>query len=177
MKIALENCLSLCVGKLQKAIRKTINRDYPESTDEEVYQYTERDLAIFTANDQTFKYTALTNRLGGHRWFFLCPSCNRRVSKLFLPPDQCGLVREYRCKDCHGLRNQSALMGQNKFYRKVTRPLKRMKEIEDRIARGHLSTEKTQELLNEYDAIEKELKSAPEYRLYQFKRRHGLKAS
>lgn len=174
MKIALENCLSICVGKLQKAIRKTINRDYPESTEEEIHNFTERDLLSFTINNQTFKYTSLKNRLGGHRWFFLCPKCGRRVSKLFMPPENYGLVKQYQCKECHGLRNQSAIMGQNKFYRRVTRPLKRMKDLEDRLARGHLNSDKIQELLNEYDALEKELKSSPEYRLYQFKRRRGM---
>jgi len=175
MKIALENCNSICVGKLQKAIRKTIRRDYPDASDEEVFQYTEKDLAAFTCNNQTFKFTSLKNKLGGYRWFFLCPHCGQRVSKLFLPPEPYGMVREYWCKTCHGLRNQSAILGQNKYYRTITRPLKRMKEIEERIARGHLSGDKTQELLNEYDTLEKDLKGSPEYRLYQFKRRHGMK--
>jgi hypothetical protein len=49
-----------------------------------------------------------------------------------------------------------------------------MKNIENRLERGHLSSDKTQALLDEYDTIEKELKTSPEYRLYQFKKRHGM---
>jgi hypothetical protein len=65
-------------------------------------------------------------------------------------------------------------MGQNQIYRKVTRPLKRLKEIEDKISHGHLKTDKVQALLNEYEMIEKHLKASPEFRLYSFKKVHNL---
>jgi hypothetical protein len=51
----------------------------------------------------------------------------------------------------------------------------RLKEIEKKLDRGYLSQDKVEKLLDEYDAIEKELKSTPEYRLYIFKKQHNLK--
>jgi len=174
MKLVLENCSVINCSHLQKAARKIVNRDYPDATSEEIHQHTEEELRKFIANEQTFEYTAVPNRLGGHRWFFSCPKCKTRVGKLFLPPDGSGLEHTYQCKNCLGLKNQSAAMGQNKVYRKVIRPLKRMKEISDRIQRGHLTADKIQILLDEYDKLEAEVKSCPEYRLYAFKKKQGM---
>ena len=49
-----------------------------------------------------------------------------------------------------------------------------MREIEDRIARGHMKSEVTQELLTEYEILEKQLKDSPEFRLFSFKKKHNL---
>ena len=49
-----------------------------------------------------------------------------------------------------------------------------MKEIENKISRGHLKGEKVQELLNEHEVLEKQLKDSPEFRLYTFKKKHNL---
>lgn len=65
-------------------------------------------------------------------------------------------------------------MGQNKLYKKVTRPLKRMQEIRDKLERGHLTSKKIQELLDEYEKLEQEVKNCPEYRLYAFKKKQGI---
>lgn len=172
--MTVESCTSICINPLQRSIKKLINRDYPEAAPDEIFNYTLRELQKFIVNEQSFEFEPLDNYLGGHRWFFKCPKCGKRASKLFLPPPNCGREQKYFCKSCHKLKNQSALMGQNNMYRKVTRPLKRMKEIEDKIARGHLKSDKVQELLNEYDSLEKELKKSPEFRLYTFKKKHNL---
>ena len=174
MQVTVESCTCICIHSLQKSIRKSVDKVHPNSSIEEIYEYTKDELDQFTINGQTFEYSFLKNHLGGHRWFFLCPQCKRKSSKLFLPPK--GLAKEflYLCKMCHKLKNQSALMGQNNMYRKVTRPLKRMKEIEDKIGKGHLKQETVQGLLNEYENLEKQLKESPEYRLYIFKKKHNL---
>lgn len=174
MQLTVEACSQVCINPLQKTIRRIVNRDYPESTVEEIYNYVFKELQKFTVNDQFFEYEAIDNFLGGHRWFFRCPKCRKRASKLFLPPEGTGREQKYLCKSCHKLKNQSALSGQNNMYRKVTRPLRKMKEIEDRIAKGHLKPSKTQELLDQYEELEKELKGSPEYRLYSFKKKHNL---
>jgi len=174
MKITIENCSLIYIGSLQKAARKLIERDYPDSSEQEIHGLTLEELKKFSVNDQLFEYTSIKNRLGGFRWFFLCPKCGSRVSKLFFPPEGNGYRKKYLCKSCHDLRNQSAVMSQNKIYRKVTRPLKRLRDIEKKLDRGYLNSDKVQQLLNEYDKIEKELKSSTEYRLYAFKKRHGL---
>lgn len=175
MQITVENCSSININSLQKTIKKLINRDYPDSTIEETHDHTLEELKKFTVNDQLFEYEALKNYLGGYRWFFLCPDCKKRASKLFLPPvGTLNRKQKYLCKACHRLKNQSALQGQNNIYRKVTKPLRRMKEIENKISRGHLKSEKVQELLDEHETLEKGLKASPEFRLYTFKQKHNL---
>lgn len=176
--LTVETCTAICINALQKSIKKIITRDYPDATKEEAYEHTLEEMRKFSVNDQVFEYHAMENYLGGYRWFFICPKCKKKSSKLFLPP--MGAKRrehKYLCKVCHRLKNQSAIMGANSMYRKVTRPLRRMKEIEDKISRGHLKGEKVRELLDEYEALEKQLKDSPEYRLYSFKKTHNLKGS
>lgn len=174
MQIAIENCTSINIHVLQKTIKKNIDRSYLEPTQDEVYTYTLQELKGFTTNDQTFEYTSQKNYLGGYRWFFLCPKCKKRSNKLFLPPLDSNKEHIFACKKCHGLKNQSSLLSQNNMYRKVTRPLKIMKTIENKIAKGHLKHEKIQVLLDEYESLEKQLKDAPEFRLYAFKKKHSL---
>lgn len=175
MQITVENCKSVNINTLQKTVKRIINKDYPESTATEFYDYTLKELDKFTVNSQIFEYESLKNYLGGFRWFFKCPDCGKRCTKLFLPPlETPGKVYKYLCKTCHKLKNQSALQGQNNIYRKVTKPLKRMKEIEAKIARGHLTADRVKKLLNEYEKIEGRLKKSPEYRLYKFKKIHAL---
>jgi len=175
MQVTVESCFSVCINPLQKSIKKPLAKDYPGASVEEMYTHTLTELKKFAINDQTFEYEAIQNHLGGHRWFFLCPKCSSRASKLFLPPEVAqDRERRYLCKACHKLKNQSAIQGQNNMYRKVTRPLKRMREIEDKISRGHLKSDKVQELLDEYEQIEKVLKDSPEFRLYTFKKKHKL---
>ena len=38
--------------------------------------------------------------LGGHRSWFRCPSCDRRIAALYF-------MKQFRCRHCHGLRYQS----------------------------------------------------------------------
>jgi len=175
MQTTVECCSSISVHTLHNTIKKIIDRDYPESTVDEVYNYMTEELRKFSVNNQYFEYDAMKNYLGGYRWFFLCPKCKTRASKLFLPPPTAkNKESKYLCKNCHKLKNQSALMGQNVMYQKVTKPLKKMKEIEDRISKGRLKAEAAQALLDEYDSLEKELKNSPEFRLYSFKKKHAL---
>ena len=175
MQVLVENCTVISINSLQKAIRNSIDRDLPDSDESVVYDLTEKEMASFSVNNQKFKYVHIKNKLGGYRWFFICPACERRCNKLFLPPDMAVDRRKlYLCKVCHKLKNQSALTGQNYIYRKVIRPLKRMSVIEKKIARGHLRGTTVQILLDEYERLEKKLKSSPEFRLYEFKQKHNI---
>jgi hypothetical protein len=174
MKTSTEQCSSLSICALQKAIRRSIDRDFPESREEELYNHTENELKKFTINEQTFEYSSIKNKLGGHRWFFMCPKCKSRAGKLFLPPEGSTLEHKYYCKECHGLKNQSVLMGSNKIYKKVIKPLKRLRAIENKISKGYLPNDSIQALLNEHETIENSLKSSTEYRVYLFKKKHGL---
>lgn len=176
MQITVESCQSICMSALQKEIRYAIEKEKLEFKDENAaYELFVQELNKFSVNGQTFKYISKENYLGGYRWFFLCPKCNKRANKLFLPPVAAtSREQKYLCKACHKLKNQSSLVGSNQLYKAVMRPLKRLKDIEDRIARGHLKSEKIQSLLDEYELIESRLKESQEYRLYDFKRKHGL---
>ena len=170
--MTVEKCSSINIFSLLKEVKKQLNRDYPDVGPEEYFKITMDELGRFAINGQQFEIIAIKNYLGGHRWFFACPKCGNKASKLFLPP--LPGEQKYYCKNCHKLKNQSALMGQNNIYKKVSRPLKRMKEIEDKIHRGHLKPDAIQRLLDEYDKLEKELKTSPEFRLYSFKKKHDM---
>jgi hypothetical protein len=174
MKITLEHCSYIFIGYLQKAIRKILKRDYPGASAEELYHYMEQELKKFTVNDQFFEFISMPNRFGGNRWFFLCPRCKNKASKLFLPPEQSLLEKKYLCKTCHNLKNQSTVMGQNKMYKHVTRPLIRLKKIQEKLEAGYLNNTTIERLLNEYEQIETTLKKRPEYRLYVFRKQHEV---
>jgi len=175
MPVTVESCSHINISTLQKAIKKLVDKYYPESSQEEMHQHVMDELNKVEVNGQKFEFDSQPNYLGGFRWFFSCPKCNKRASKLFLPPITAkNREQRYLCKTCHKLKNQSAIMGQNKIYKKVTRPLKRMKEIEDRLTRGYMKGEKVQELLNEYETLENLMKASPEYRLFSFKKKHNL---
>jgi hypothetical protein len=175
MKLVAEQCSIISISALQKEIRRIINRDDSLASEEEILKYTEQELKKFNINGQFFQYTYIKNSLGGYRWFFQCEKCEGRVSKVFLPPEA---YREYEhkyyCKRCHGLLNESVMKANNNLYRKVIRPLRRLREIELKLEKGHLTSQKVEEFLNEYDRIEQNIKSCPEYRHYAFKKKRGM---
>lgn len=175
MQTTVEQCTSISCAKLQKTIRHTIDKTNPNASNEDVFQATLQQLAVYKINGQTFQFTHMQNQLGGYRWFFLCPSCNMRVTKLFLPPVSSGLPQIYLCKTCHKLKNQSSSMGYSRIYRRVTRPLKRLQKIEAKLKIGHLRKETIQALLDEYEKIEADMKNSTEYRLYVFMKKRGVK--
>jgi len=49
-----------------------------------------------------------TFRYGGRSWWMLCPCCNGRCLKLYLPPGAAAGPRPFRCRQCWGLTNQAA---------------------------------------------------------------------
>jgi hypothetical protein len=174
MKLTTEKCSVLDIHALARATRKIVERNNPETTSTALMVLIEAELKKFSVNDQRFEYTCS----GGHyglRWSFVCPKCHNTCTKLFLPPT---LVADkehlYLCKRCHKLKNMSELGGTSKMYRVVLKPMKRLKEIEAKIAKGHLKQEDMVNMLNEYERVEAEIRDTPEYRLYQFKQKHGL---
>ena len=130
-RIPVEECTYIYIGTLQKSINRLIKRDHPNIPFEEKYKRVEEELKKFSVDDQTFEYTSINNYYGGYRWFFLCPRCKARSSKLFLPPsDRLDAEQRYLCKNCHKLVNECCVKHSNKMYSKVLKPLKRLKEIE-----------------------------------------------
>jgi hypothetical protein len=63
--------------------------------------YTVTDRA--TGSKQGYNYVAPLEatpcNYGGVRWWFHCPECDRRVRKLYMPPDG----RRFLCRHCHDL--------------------------------------------------------------------------
>ena len=176
MKLVAEQCSVINISNLQKTVRRNLDLNNPDATDEEIFKYTEDELNKFQINGQGFSYTFMKNILGGYRWFFQCGKCRARVQKLFLPPEIFpGYERKYLCKECHNLCNESVLKAKNKIYRRVIQPLKKLQAIETKLEKGHLTEKKTVELLDEYDGIEQEMKNCLEYRQYVFKKKRGLK--
>lgn len=174
MRIMVEQCTCINISHLQKTIRKIATREDPTIKNDDLFEYTKIELERFTVNEQTFKYDYMQNILGGYRWFFLCDKCGNRAVKLFLPPEGCNLEQRYLCKHCHNIKNESVVRANNALYKRVIRPLKRLREIEAKLEKGHLSAELTDKLMDEYDAIEKEMKSTREYRLYAFRKKRGM---
>jgi hypothetical protein len=176
MALCVEQCTSISCSNLQTNIRKLIDKDYPESSEEEIFVYTQEELKKFEIDGQSFEFVFIKNHLGGYRWFFICSKCKGKANKLFLPPKE-ALAHEqkYFCKRCHHLRNESVMMANNKLYKSVIKPLKRLREIEKKLEVGHLKGEKVQELLDEYEVLEKQMRATPEYRLYVFKKKKGMK--
>jgi superfamily II helicase len=175
MTVSVEQCSVITSNTLQKNIRKDINKKWPQATRDEIFNRTQEELDKFTVHDQKFKFMWVPNQFGGFRWFFLCERCNGKALKLFLPPKEAyEYEHKYFCKRCHKLKNESLIRCNNGLYKHVLRPLYRMKAIEKKLEVGHLRPEKTRELLDEYEAIENEMKQSPEYRLYVFKKKRGL---
>jgi len=175
MKLVAEQCTIISISNLQREIRRVIDRDDSTANEDDVFKNTEQELKKFTVNGQKFQYTFIKNCLGGYRWFFICDKCNTRVQKLFLPPEAyTNYEHKYLCKACHSLLNESVMKANNNLYKKVIRPLRRLREIEGKLEKGHLTSQKVEELLNEYDKIESEIKSSPEYRHYAFKKKRGM---
>ena len=175
MKLVAEQCTIVSISSLQREIRRVINKEDPTATEENVFIHTQQELSKFKLNNQAFNYTYIKNKLGGYRWFFICEKCQGRVLKLFLPPEAyTNYEHKYHCKECHGLLNESVMKANNSLYQKVIRPLRRLKEIELKLEKGHLTGQKVEELLNEYDKLEMTLKSCPEYRHYAFKKKRGM---
>ena len=171
-----EQCSVISISALQKAVRGLIRKDYPDATEDETFNFTESEFKKFTVNDQFFDYTFQKNQLGGYRWFFVCGKCGGRALKLFLPPEAFkDYEHKYFCKKCHKLLNESVLKAGSGLYRKVIRPLRRLREIEAKLEKGHLQEKKVEELLNEYDLLEQGMKDCPEYRLYAFRKKRGMK--
>jgi hypothetical protein len=177
MKLLVEQCSVLDISALQRSISKDIRENYPDITQEEKLEIILHELDMFRVGEQSFNYTHKENFLGGYRWAFLCPKCNREARKLFLPPiEKSDHEHRYLCRICHNLINESNCPQTRKMYTKVFRPLRKLQEIESKLEKGYLQPSKVEALLNEYDAIEAEMKKSVEYRLYSFRKRGELRA-
>jgi hypothetical protein len=153
-------------------VKTHVKANFSESSPEEIITIIGNNLKAFTINDQIFEYINVPNNFGGVRWFVLCPKCGRKSQRLYLPKSR---DREpiYLCRWCHKLKPTSLLLGNQKKYTDVAKPLKRLELIKKRLLQKKLRDEEILKLLGEYDQIEKKLADSPIYLLWKFKREHA----
>lgn len=169
---ATESSVSFNFDNLVKKVKEHIKEQFPKLMPDDINIKIGLNLKIFSLNDQTFEYTSVPNNFGGVRWFVLCPKCGKKSHKLYLPK---GKDREqrYLCRYCHKLKPSSLLLGKQKKYKNVAKPLKRLEQIKKKLLHKKIKAIEAEELLEEYDRIEKKLADSPEYRLWVFKKEHG----
>jgi hypothetical protein len=173
-KVSLDDCSQLCISRLYGAVKKSVMKDY-DPKPEEFVETIQQALSEFVVNNQTFEYDIFHNKVGRQRWYFKCPKCLQRTTKLFLPPEGKGFEPKYLCKRCHSLKPRSTTMGPTHMYKYVYRPLKKLYTIERKLQKSRwLPSEKIELLLAEYKRIEEEMKKSPYYKLYEFKKKRGL---
>ena len=52
----------------------------------------------------TVSLALVPSNVGGHRWWFMCPTCDRQVQALYVQPTS----RQLACRHCHNLTYRSA---------------------------------------------------------------------
>lgn len=163
------NFNNLC-SKIKKDLLKKNGNLRGKALDKQIVD----SLKTFAINDQTFEYTSSKNHLGGRRWYVKCPKCKSLCLKLYLPTKYSDREQKYQCRDCHKLKNESLLLGNSTKYRKVVKPLKRLEKLRSMLLKKGLDPLKAKPILDEYERVEKDLSSSPEYRLYRFQKEHGV---
>jgi len=163
------NFNNLCT-KIKKDLLKKNNNLRGKALDKDILE----NLKSFKINDQMFDFASSKNYLGGRRWYVKCPKCKNLCLKLYLPSKYKDREQKYLCRECHKLKNESLLLGNSPKYRKVVKPLKRLEKLRAQLLKKGLDPIKAKPLLDEYERVEKDLASSPEYRLYRFQKEHGV---
>jgi len=174
--IPLESCAVFSFLPLFTRIKEELRKKFPDipTGSEEFIKLMYKTLKAFSLNDQQFDYGTQGNYLGGYRWYVLCPECGKKCFKLYLPEEE-SRAKLYLCKNCHSLKHTSAILGPTPRYQKVIRPLKQLENIKKLLLKKSMTPEKAKHLLDAYDRIEQQLKSASEYRLWKFQKEHKTK--
>jgi hypothetical protein len=171
---AVETCVCFNFVNLLRNVRRDVQKRISRGTEGDRYrQEILNNLLKFEINGQRFTYATAKNKLGGVRWFVNCPKCGRKKMKLYLPTRFPDREQLYQCSACHRLKVTSYLRGKSYKYKSFIRPLRRMQKIKDALLNKRCPKDKAQELLAEYESLERVLKNTPEYRLWRFKVEHG----
>lgn len=169
-----ESATCFTFSELATRVKRETKSKYPNLSETQLRDLVHQSLKRFTINDQTFEYISFANHLGGFRWYVLCPKCGKKCLKLYLPSKFPKREQKYLCKECHNLKNSSSLLGATKRYQKVVKPLKKLDTIKAKLLKRSITPEAAKELLAEYEQIERELRNSPEYRLWEFRKKHGM---
>jgi len=168
---SVESAHCLKVQNIVNAIKDSASEKNPDISSDDLQTIVKGQIKNFQIHKQKFKFSSTENHLGGNRWYMHCPECDRKSLKLY-KPDNGEESEKYLCKDCHNLKSPSSLHGPTKMYREVIRPLRRMKKIREMLDRP-ISSKKATTLVEEYEGLERHLKSSDQYKIYKFKVRNG----
>lgn len=172
--ISIESTACFSFSNLVQKVKAKLRKEYGDASEEEFSNLMYRSLKNFKLNDQTFDYVPQKNHLGGVRWYVKCPRCGNKCLKLYLPNKHKDRDQLYLCKNCHGLKNSSSLLGATKKYQNVVKPLKKLEKIRKELHKKGIDPEKATMLIEEYDRIETKLKNNREYRILKFRQEHPL---
>lgn len=172
-----EMCVCLDFAKLVRNIKKSITAKRGKQRDEAYRDEIHKNLELFELNGQKFQYLATRRSLGGLLWYILCPKCGKPKRCLYLPNKFEDREQIYLCRDCHELRPLCVMGGKSVTYKKIIKPLKRMHVIKELLTNKKFSNPEAKSLLDEYENLEKTLKSSEEYRLWKFRIEHGADKS
>ena len=91
--------------------------------------YTEGKGSEATKMDYKVKLTTTACHFGGHRYWFICPFCNRRVAKLYLPPGG----KYFACRHCCDLTYYSQLRSGDIYYENVEKYARNRRKMRERL--------------------------------------------
>lgn len=170
---ASESAKCFSFSNLIGKVKTELKEKHPGISNEILFGLVTKSLSTFKLNGQTFEYSSQDNYLGGNRWYIKCPMCGDKCLKLFLPDNLEGRQPLYACKECHKLKNTSAILGTTSKYLNVIKPLKRLEGLKKQLLKKTMKPWRAQELIEEYERIERSLESSPEYRHWKFQQRFG----
>ena len=154
-------------------VKKNLLTRYPKIKGDDFAELVHKSLDTFKINDQNFEYIYTPNGYGMN-WYVVCPKCKRKCVKLYLLTKATDREPLYLCRLCHKIKHASLLLASSKRYTKVIKPLKQLEQLRAKLLKRTNSSEKTKQLLDEYERIEKELAASSEYRLWKFQKEHGV---
>jgi len=172
--VAAESATSFDFSTLVNRVKKGLLNKYPDLSGESLKDLMFKNLREFKLNDQHFDFETKPTPLSGIRFFVKCPKCGVPSLKLYLPSSFPDREKLYLCKECHRLKNACRMISRTPLYSKVIKPLRRLERLNELLMEKNLTPEKAQPLLDEYKKIERELAESPEYRLFKFRKEHGV---
>ena len=172
--VAAESTTSFDFNTLIIRVKKGLLNKYPGISGESLVDLMHKNLKEFRLNGQQFDFEANPATLGGIRFLVKCPKCGVPSVKLYLPSSFPDREKLYLCKKCHRLKNACRMISRTPLYSKVIKPLRRLERLNEILMEKNITPEKAQPFLDEYKKIEKELAESPEYRLFKFRKEHGV---
>lgn len=154
-------------------VKRSLQKKYANLTCESMNDLIYKNLRDFRLNGQQFDYEKKPKDFGGNEFVVKCPKCGKNCTNLYLPnlPDRESL---YLCLNCHRLKSYGKIIAGSKLYNKVIKPLRKLEKLNKILLEKNLTPEQAQPYLDEYRIIEKALAESPEYRLYKFRKEHGV---